>query len=491
MAEEKLIGNQRLSDSFGAFLAAVNYIRQFEGIKAILIVSDGFRLQRKSEKGIIVDGGHYQYVHKGLVKLFDPFKLFGGKKYYDHQEAFEKFLQIINEEKIIFYAFSPQELKPDFSVRALSQRLGDTFKVEMEQWSEERHSLQEIADETGGMYLRGQKKYENFVKELGRDLTHFYDISYEPSRKRKKGYHKIEVKVKKPGLTVRYKKGYSDFTEEEIERRKLASAFLSPSVYRDIDFSCKTDFIALRGGYLQFWIRLKVPLDQFKKGQNVAPPEKVAFLFGLNELAEDRVHTGGRMLSIKEAAGRGLLSLYRAYITSLVNLKPGDYDTRVILKQAEGQIGGWEDSLKIPNIKKKSSLGIINSICGFLIKEEKENTLPFSVSIGDGSLLLSHYRFYPFVENIFSEKGKTALFLQVSSPKVIKDFAFRFSLQDDKSESLGLTFEKIESYFDKYLKISNEIYLLDFQNIPPGNYQLRIESLDRKITKQIKIKIIP
>ncbi|MFB0565550.1 MAG: VWA domain-containing protein [Candidatus Aminicenantaceae bacterium] len=491
MMEEKIIGNQRLSDSFGAFLGAVNYIRQFEGIKAVLIVSDGFRLQRTSEKGINVEGGHYQYLHRGVVKLFDPFKLFGGKKYYDHQEAFEKFLQLINEEKIIFYAFSPKEFKSDFSVRALSLKLGETFKKEMERWSEEKYSLQEIADETGGMYLRGQKKYENFVEELGRDLTHFYDISYAPSGKRKKGYHKIEVKVKKPGLTVRYKKGYSDFTDEEIERRKLASAFLSPSAYRDIAFSCKTDFIALRGGYLQFWIRLKVPLDQFRKDQYATPPEKMALLFGLNEWTEERVHTGGRMLRIREATERGLHSLYRAFITSLVDLKPGDYDARVILKQGEDRVGGWEDSLIIPDIKKESSLSVINSICGFLRKEEKESTVPFSVSIGDGSLLLSHYRFYPLVENILNEGRKMALLLQICSPKEIKNFDLRFSLQDDKNAPLQLPFEEIESFFDKKLRILSEVNLLDFKDISPGNYHLRIESLDRKIIKQIEIKIIP
>jgi hypothetical protein len=80
------------------------------------------------------------------------------------------------------------------------------FRDEMEQWSKERGTLEEIADETGGMYLKGEKKYKNFIKELGRDLTHFYDISYIPPKREKRGgYHKIDVKMKKPGVTARYK----------------------------------------------------------------------------------------------------------------------------------------------------------------------------------------------------------------------------------------------------------------------------------------------
>lgn len=89
--EEKYFRRQRLADSLSAFLTAVNHIRRFDGIKSVLLVSDGFPV-----------GGR-----GGFVKIFDPFRLFGGKRYFGRQEAFDKFLKLINEEKLIFYAFSP------------------------------------------------------------------------------------------------------------------------------------------------------------------------------------------------------------------------------------------------------------------------------------------------------------------------------------------------------------------------------------------------
>ena len=489
MKEDKFIRRQRLSDSFGSFLAAVDHIRKFKGTKAILLVSDGFHLDRKSKKGIIAEGGHYKYVYKGVVRLFDPFKLFGGKRYLDQDEAFEKLLQLINEERLIFYAFSPKELKEDFSVTAPSDA-GDIFKDEMEQWEKERYSLERIADETGGMYLRGQKKYENFAKELGRDLTHFYDISYLPPKKRKKGYHTIEVKVKRPELKIRYKKGYSDFTDEQIERRRLASAFLSPSLFKDIAFSCKTDFIALRGGFLQFWIRLKVPLGQFRENRNLTLRDEMTLLFGINEWKERRIHTGGRMLRIKEAIEKNLGTLYRAYITSLVDLKPGDYETRLVIKQGEDRMGGWEAPVSIPDVKRGKSLSLLNVICGFLIDEEEENAVPFSVSIGDGSLLLSRHKFYPFVENIIKQGRRIALLLQICNPRDVKGPALQFFLQNDRNTPLNLSSEKMESYFDKKLKILSEVYVLDFQDIPPADYKLKIKSSDGRIEKTVEIKAI-
>ncbi|TET21617.1 MAG: VWA domain-containing protein, partial [Candidatus Aminicenantes bacterium] len=325
--EEKYFRRQRLADSYSAFLAAVNQIRRFEGIKSVLLVSDGFPLGDR----------------EGFVKIFDPFRLFGGKKYFDQREAFDKFLKLINEEKLIFYAFSP----------------GTKSVASREEWSKELFSLEQIAEETGGVYLRGAKKYENFVEVLGRDLTHFYDISYTPPETtRKSGYHRIEVRVKKPGLIVRFKKGYSDFTAEEQERKNDASAFLSPSFFKDIDFSCKTDVVSFGGQHPQFWVRLQIPLDQFREDQAVSPPEKLAMMFGINEWEKRKVHFGEVEIQIKDSLERGANSLYHAFTTSGIKLKPGEYETRVILKHPEDRIGGWEASLKIPDIKKKPPLSI-------------------------------------------------------------------------------------------------------------------------------------
>ncbi len=272
--EEKYFRQARLADSFSAFLAAVNYIRRFEGIKSVLLISDGFHL----ESELVIGRGD---ASERFIKIFDPFKLFGEKKYLGQHEAFERFLELINEEMIIFYAFSPKGIKPSF-FEADSvgwKNMQDTeslFKEERRQWSRERYSVEKIAEETGGLYLDGEKKYENIVKEVGRDLTHFYDISYTPpKRARKTGYHKIDVKVKRPGLIVRFKKGYSDFTEQEKERRNIASAFLAPSFFKDVTFFCKTDFVSLREENPFFWIRMHIPLDQFRSDQDMMPDRLV------------------------------------------------------------------------------------------------------------------------------------------------------------------------------------------------------------------------
>jgi len=475
MQEESYIRRRRLEDTFSTFLAAVNYIRRYGGIKSVLIVSDGFRINRHQ-----------------IVRIFDPFKIFGKKKYFNQLEAFERFLKLINEENLIFYAFSPKGLRSYFDVypSSYSTGTGELFKDEMTRWAQELYSLQEIAEESGGVYLRGAKKYENFVKELGRDLTHFYDISYTPpGREKKGGYHRIEVRVKKPGLIVRYKKGYADFTEEELERKATATAFLTPSYFKDITFSCKTDFISLRGGGPQFWVRMQIPLDQFRNAQDMSSQEKLALMFGIKEKTKDKVHFGVKELEVSNGIERGVQSLYRAFITSVIKLKPGEYDTRVILKNPEGQIGGWEAPINVPELKKELPLSVVSAIFGFL-SEEEENKIPFSISINDGSLLLSQYRLYPLVEDVIKKSENVALFLQIYNPKEIKEFPLQFSLFKDGNFILDLPYQKIESYFDKEPKILNDVYLLDFQDVTPGDYQLKVKLPESQVERKIEIKVI-
>jgi len=487
--EAKYFRRLRLADSFSAFLAAVNYIRIFEGIKSVLLISDGFHLE--SERGV-----GSRDASESFVKIFDPFKLFGGKKYFEQHEAFAKFLELINEEMIIFYSFSPKGIKPSFyeadSVGWKNMQFtGLGFTEERRQWSRERYSVEKIAEETGGLYLDGEKKYENIVKEVGRDLTHFYDLSYTPPKRvRKTGYHKIDVKVKKPGLIVRFKKGYSDFTEIEKERRNIASAFLAPSFFKDVTFFCKTDFVSLREENPFFWIRMHIPLDQFRSDQDMMSPEKLVMMFGINEWSEQKIHLGEIEIPIKDATEKGVKSLYRAFTTSGGKLKPGEYETRVILKQAGDRIGGWETSVKIPDIKRNISSSIINAIFGFLRKSEKNKPISFSINKNDGSLQLSQYRLFPLAGEVINKREKVALFLQIYNPEKIKEFSFEFSLSRDENLTLNIPTEKIDSLMEKKSKILNEVYLLDFKQVFPGNYQLCVKSSDDLIEKRIEIKVI-
>jgi hypothetical protein len=453
-------------------LAAVNYLRGLEGLKTVLFISDGF------------------YIEKGEIKLSDPFKIFGKGKYNDAHEVFSRFLKFINEENITFYTLSPRGLKlnaqpketpwPKSEPISVSQTI---WKKEIEQWSQELFTIEKIAEETGGIYLREAGKYEDFVKHFERDITHFYEIAYKPPRELKDGkYHKIEIKVRRPDLIVRYKKGYMDYSEKELEKRNLASAFFSPSFFKDIEFFCSMDSIPLADGNYQFWTRLKVPLNQFKEN----PPEELNLTFGLKE--EEKFHIGETKLRLKEAIKRGVSFLYFSFATSPFKLKSGEYKGSVLLREGK-KIGGWEKELNIPELNKEPY--IINLIPGYIKDGVRIDGSQFTISKKDGALNLSERKFYPLVENEFLEGSRLALFLQIYNPAKIQGFPMKFTLYKEGEFISELNPERLESYFDKGGKVENEIYLLDFSGISPGQYKLKVHSIQLPLEKEIEIKILP
>jgi hypothetical protein len=83
-----------------------------------------------------------------------------------------------------------------------------------------------------------------------------------------------------------------------------------------------------------------------------------------------------------------------------------------------------------------------------------------------------------------------ALYLQVYRPKQAQDYSPQFTLYKDEKVTLNLPSEKIDSSFDKKSKILNEVYLLDFQDILPGDYKLEIKSSEKHKKREIELKIV-
>jgi len=87
-----------------------------------------------------------------------------------------------------------------------------------------RESLQLLAAETGG---RSIVDANNFLPDLGRmreDLASFYSLGFTPPHNGDAREHKIEVKVKRPGVRLRYRQSYRDKPAlEKIVDRTLAA----------------------------------------------------------------------------------------------------------------------------------------------------------------------------------------------------------------------------------------------------------------------------
>ncbi len=77
--------------------------------------------------------------------------------------------------------------------------------------SEYQDSLVEMASETGGTSFYNSQNFNLGLTNVIEDLNHQYLLCYQPPVHTKGGqYHNIKVTVRKPGVDVRHRKGYTD-----------------------------------------------------------------------------------------------------------------------------------------------------------------------------------------------------------------------------------------------------------------------------------------
>jgi VWFA-related protein len=71
-----------------------------------------------------------------------------------------------------------------------------------------QNSLRELSDETGGFAVVSANDFSNAFDRIVRDNSSYYVLAYDPPGGKVGSAHKIDVRVRRPGLTVRARQGY-------------------------------------------------------------------------------------------------------------------------------------------------------------------------------------------------------------------------------------------------------------------------------------------
>jgi hypothetical protein len=83
-------------------------------------------------------------------------------------------------------------------------------------------SLRVLSDETGGFAVVNKNDYATAYQRIVEDNSTYYVLAYYPPDARPGRLHKIDVRVTRPGLTVRARKGY--VTPKKVEEPKSTNS---------------------------------------------------------------------------------------------------------------------------------------------------------------------------------------------------------------------------------------------------------------------------
>src|SRR5215510_3637361 len=87
-----------------------------------------------------------------------------------------------------------------------------------------QNALRFLADDTDGTAIINTNNIDGMLRRIVDDLSSYYLIGYYTTNTKLDGrFRTISVRLKRPGITVRARKGYRGFTEAEVARGTAAS----------------------------------------------------------------------------------------------------------------------------------------------------------------------------------------------------------------------------------------------------------------------------
>jgi VWFA-related protein len=336
--------------ALGALNFVVRGMRELPGRKSVTLFSDGFSLRPGSDR-----------VRQAVRQLTD----------------------LANRASVVFYTIDPRGLvaynfmAEDDTAGMNLEQLDDVQSLRARQFSASQVGLDELSHNTGGLFIKNTNNLDRSIRRIISDQKGFYLLGYRPqSATFDRRYHKLEVRVKRPGLKVRYRRGFFGIRDEDARpvRRtrydQLLGALTSPFASADVRLrltavfgnteqggSFMTSLMHINGSDINF---TKQPDGTYKTVLDV-----VGLTYKDNsEIIDNRDQT--TTLTLKEDTYQRVLRNGLTYTFNVPVKKAGAYQLRMAVRDASTtRTGSASQFIEVPDLK-KNRLALSGLIVGDL-----------------------------------------------------------------------------------------------------------------------------
>ena len=140
----------------------------------------------------------------------------------DHQQDFRNMVDDANRSNVSFYPLDPRGL----AVFDQTLAAGNRDVITDSQFLRARlDALMDLASSTDGIAIVNSNDIDRGLRRVVDDLTSYYLLGYYSSNAKPDGrFRAIKVRVRRPGIDLRYRRGYRAATREEAASRAAALA---------------------------------------------------------------------------------------------------------------------------------------------------------------------------------------------------------------------------------------------------------------------------
>ena len=526
LAEERL----RFEKTIGGMFATCGMLGSLPGRKSVLFISGGIPdlsprhiMPRFAEadfhpgtEGFKPDADTANAMRQsslntgdiGRMRLFDPFQLEEKKEFTTSEEVIRELIRYANAHNVSIYSLDAGVFSKYLFPGTASAASVDERDVQIRRFiSKERikrvQNLSWLSEDTGADALRGAGKYDQFRQVMSSDLNYYYQLSFYPKRKKADDkYHKISVEVKRRGVDIRHRKGYTDYSKEGANRLKLITAFYNPSLYKELPFEASfIPFVNDSGKYVP-WMNIALPTQELFLDKNLPQGKKT---FNLHIWISD-TQTGekgfGGTIDLPIKIDPSFMDYARSVSHVSFHFKgpelafrPSFYQTVFALADPEtDEVGTWESVLPLPEFKDFEEGAIINCVLGKVVQNPEKAKSSFALSKKDGSLEYEGIKFFPKIIDSFAQEESSAVFLQVYMPQGKQDIHPEISIVGEDEIPYPVEASVTAESWNNKIKIWSGIFHVDLSIAFPGDNMLIIEypgaEEDSPLKRELKVTVL-
>ena len=333
--------------TLGAIGYVVRGMSDLPGRKSVLLLSDGFPLYFRDRSGMVQSSR----VLQGLRQLVD----------------------LANRAAVVIYTLDAKGLEiggftaqDDLSGRSF-QDLDRLFNDRRNQVFDTQEGLRYLAHQTGGIPILNNNDIGDGIQQVLDDQS-YYLVAYEPDdstfNAQVRRFNKLEIKVKRPNVRVRYRSGFFGITDENLNRAKtpeqrLLYALRSPFAANDIGIRLNALYqnqnVEKDGNVIRSLVHINaqdLKFDEQPDGSMKATFDIFAVGYGDNGIAVDQ-RASTYSLTLKKDRFERAMKTGFVYDFSFLVKKPGAYQLRIALRDhGTDGIGSANQFVEVPNLKK-------------------------------------------------------------------------------------------------------------------------------------------
>ena len=319
--------------TLGAIQYIVRGVAELPGRKSVIVLSDGFRLTDADSR--------FGRVLESLRSLLDS----------------------ANRAGVVIYTIDARGLAT--AAPAAEDGRRGLAEARLEDLQATQDGLDMLAVDTGGLFLHNGNDLEGALRRTLEDQRGYYLIGYVPDSATFSGrtprFHSLSVRMTRPGLRVRSRRGFFGQPDETREpataANRMMAAVMSPFSGGDIRLRLSSLFgqVEKLGPVVQSYMHVDARDLQFSEepdGSRSAQIELLAVTFGDNgEMAEQK----GQRYTVRLSPERYAKALQSGFVYTLrVPMKrPGPYQLRIALRDTKSdRLGSASQFIEVPDVKK-------------------------------------------------------------------------------------------------------------------------------------------